>query len=90
MFIDGESFGGDDRDPDWTEFGSTPKAMRTIGLWPADAFDTLMYVLEERIAQESDPRRRRSLQQVRDGLIDVGKGVASGVLTAVMRAGIGV
>ena len=66
-------------------------ALQATGAWPSqDPFDELIRVLEERAAQSDDPDEAAKLRGWRGHLLDVGKGTASGVLTAAMRAAIGV
>lgn len=66
-------------------------ALQATGAWPShDPFDELIRVLEERAAQSDDPVEAAKLRGWRGHLIDVGKGTASGVLTAAMRATMGV
>lgn len=66
----------------------TPRAMRTLSVWPASAFEEAIRVLRDRIVQEGDPHRRRGFEQVHEGLLDLGDGPASDLITDFVRAGL--
>lgn len=66
-------------------------ALQATGAWPSqDPFDELIRVLEDRAAQTEDPDEAAKLRGWRGHLLDVGKSTASGVLSAAMRAAMGV
>lgn len=71
--------------------GVYEKGARIIGRWPPDdPFDALLEMLDARLAEEGlDEDTRTKLERFRGGLLDVGKNVAGGVLTALVRAGVG-
>lgn len=59
---------------------------RATGRWPSDdPFEAFTELLEKQIAQEDDPEQRSKLQAVLGAVIDVGKGTASGLLTAYLK-----
>jgi hypothetical protein len=60
------------------------------GVWPGDPYDELIGVLREAIAAEGDAERRSKLQRLLDATVDIGKGVASGLLVeGLKRAAMG-
>ena len=60
-------------------------ALRVVGVWPNDAYDELVATLERRIDDEPDPDRRGKLERLRDGVLDIGKSVATSVITEVVK-----
>ena len=64
-------------------------ALRVVGIWPSVAYDELLATLERRIEQEPDPDRRGKLERLRDGVLDVGKSVATSVITEVVKKSAG-
>ena len=70
-----------DGDTDFTEVSA--EALRIAGLWPdaGDAFDRLLWSLEERIA-EAPPDEKTKLAKVRDAIVGVGRDVAVEVIGA--------
>ena len=67
----------------------TEKGARAVGRWPSnDPYEALMAVLESRIVDpDIDATTRSRLVRFRDGLVDVGKGMVSGVLSTVLTTG---
>lgn len=62
------------------------RGRRAIGQWPSeDAYDSLVRMLQSRIAEESDPERRGRLQKLLGAVTDVGKDVDGNVLAAWFR-----
>lgn len=71
---------------DWMDLRLTGDGRRAVGQWPsADPGETLLRLLEERIATTADPDERSRLTKVLDALTDVGTGVISGVLSDLIR-----
>lgn len=63
-----------------------PKGVRAIGRWPsADPFESLVGVLEQRIREVDDPKEKERLQGLLTSLKDVGKGVATAILTELIK-----
>lgn len=60
-------------------------ALRVVGIWPNDAYDELLATLDRRIDDEADPNRRGKLERLRDGVLDMGKSVATSVITEVVK-----
>lgn len=67
------------------------RGARAIGQWPSDdPYDALIELLDRRINDDAtDAETRTKLQRLRGTLVDVGKGVAGGVLGSLIRAGLG-
>lgn len=85
--IDASTMGGEY----YMEIRPLKPALQATGAWPSqDPFDELIRVLEERAAHAEDPDEATKLRGWRTHLLDVGKGTASGILTAAMRAAMGV
>ena len=71
---------------DWIDLRLTGDGRRAVGQWPStDPGETLVRLLEERIATTADPDERSRLTKVLDALTDVGTGVISGVLSDLIR-----
>lgn len=68
---------------DWYFMGISAEALRIAGLWPdaGDAFDRLVWSLEERIAA-APPEEKGKLAKVRDAIVGVGRDVAVEVIGA--------
>lgn len=67
----------------------TEKGARAIGMWPSeDPYEALVALLESRIREETDEDQRSRLRKLRDSLREVGKGVAVGVLTELVKLGL--
>jgi hypothetical protein len=57
------------------------KGARAVNAWPPeDPYDALVTLLDRRLAEETNEERRGKLQKTRDVVLDVGKGVLTGVL----------
>jgi hypothetical protein len=66
------------------------KGSRAVGQWPSDdPYDALLSLIEQRLDDETDPETRTKLERLRATLLDVGKGVAGGILGSLIRAGLG-
>ncbi|MGY1845526.1 hypothetical protein [Modestobacter sp. SYSU DS0875] len=63
--------------------GVSAEALRIAGLWPdaGDAFDRLLWSLEERIA-EAPPEEKTKLAKVRDAIVGVGRDIGVEVIGA--------
>jgi hypothetical protein len=63
--------------------GVSAEALRVTGLWPdaGDAFDRLIWALEERIA-EAPPEQKSKLAKVRDAIVGVGRDVGVEIIGA--------
>ncbi len=69
-----------------------PKGRQAVGQWPSsDPAEAFLQLLAERIAEEPDPDERNRLEGVLDSAGQVGKGVLTGVITALVQqvAGLG-
>lgn len=81
-----------DNGPDQTAgprlFALTDKALQVVASWPSTtgeaAVQKLVAELDRRIEDEPDEARKGKLVKLRDGILDVGKDVAAGVLTKVL------
>jgi DNA-binding Lrp family transcriptional regulator len=81
-----ESFGGVPGAADLYSPSLREKGARAVNAWPPDdAYDALVTVLDRRLAEETDEDRRGKLQKTRDVVLDVGKGVLTGVLADLAR-----
>jgi hypothetical protein len=61
------------------------KGRRAIGQWPADPYAELVTVLKNRIDVETDAPRRGRLERLLDAIGEVGQGVATSVITDVVK-----
>ena len=61
------------------------RGLIATGVWPGDAYDELVARLTEAIEKESNPEQRSRLQRLLAAVGDVGKGVATSVLTDVIK-----
>ena len=63
-----------------------PRGRQAVGQWPsADPAEAFLELLTQRIATEDDPEDRGRLEKLRDSAGQVGKGVATSVLTAFVQ-----
>ena len=70
--------------------GLTEKGARAVGKWPPnDPYDLLLLLVEQRIATASSQEERSRWQRFRDGLVDVGKSGAGGLLVELTKAATG-
>lgn len=69
----------------------TEKGSQQVAGWPSrpgeDLYPALLAALEERIANAT-PGEQPRLEKLRDGIVAVGQGVVTGVLTDVARRGL--
>jgi hypothetical protein len=85
---------------DWSDYGGFDAAMirlrekgrRATGQWPsADPFEGLIALIETRLLDDTlDEPTKSKLRTFRAGLVDVGKGTATGLLTAYIRQAAGI
>jgi hypothetical protein len=60
---------------------------RAVGVWPSDdPYDGLVAVIEAKLIEESDPETKTKLRGLLGALGDVGKGTATALLTAYIKA----
>jgi len=75
----------------WTVIQLLEPALQQVAGWPGAADDQtaerLIQLVTERMEQTTDPEEKTKLRKLRDGLVDVGKGVMTGVLTDLARGG---
>jgi hypothetical protein len=80
--------GGPDQVDGFRLFALTDKALQLVAGWPSTtgeaALAKLVAELNERIGAEPDEEKKGKLVRLRDGVLDVGKEVAAGVLTKVL------
>lgn len=63
-----------------------PRGRQAVGQWPsADPAEAFLQVLAQRIATEDDPEERGRMQRWLDSARQVGAGVTTGVVTAVIQ-----
>ncbi len=63
-----------------------PKGRQAVGQWPStDPAEVFLQALAQRIAVEDDPEMRSRLEKLLDSAGQVGKGVATGIITAVVQ-----
>lgn len=63
-----------------------PKGRQAVGQWPSsNPAEAFLQVLAHRIAVEEDHEVRGRLEKLRDSAGHVGKGVAAGIITAVVQ-----
>ena len=75
---------------DLIEIRLLERGLRATGMWPSDPYEEFISVLSEAIAREPDADKRSRLQHVMDAVADVGKGVASGVITEIVKRAAGI
>lgn len=61
------------------------KGRRAVGQWPADAYDALLTVLQERIDAEPDPAERSKLERLLSAVAGMGRDVLVDVLGATIK-----
>ncbi len=63
-----------------------PRGRQLVRQWPSsDPAEVFLQALAQRIAVEDDPEVRSRLEKLRDSAGQVGKGVAAGIITAVVQ-----
>jgi hypothetical protein len=89
-YIDGQDVSGfGDAGFEMLDIRLLEPALRVVGIWPREPYDELLAVLERRIADESDEVRRGKLERLRDAIGSVGQGVATSVITEVVKRSVG-
>jgi hypothetical protein len=68
-----------------TEPRLAERGRRLLGQWPQDEYQSLLTIIEERIEATADPDERSRLVRFRDGLIGVGRDVATDILAAILK-----
>lgn len=61
------------------------RGRREIGQWPQDGYAAFVAVIEARLAASTNPVETGNLEKVRDGLIGMGRDVASALLVSVLK-----
>ena len=62
------------------------RGLRAVGEWPAeDRYDVLLQIIERHIETAATPAERTKYEQLRDGVIGVGRDVLTSVLSALAR-----
>ncbi len=80
--IDASTMGGFDA----LDLRLLPRGRQLVRQWPSsDPAEAFLQLLAERIAEEPDPEERNRLEGVRDSAGQVGKGVLTGVITALVQ-----
>ncbi len=63
-----------------------PQGRQVVGQWPSsDPAEAFLELLAQRIATEEDPEERGRLERLRDSTGEVGKGVLTGIVTALVQ-----
>lgn len=89
-FVTGRDDGDMSERFDWSDLRLLERGRRTVKQWPLDdPSETLVRLLDERIATTDDASERSRLEKIRDTVTDVGAGVLRGVLTDLLRTGMG-
>lgn len=62
------------------------RGLRAVGEWPSeDRYDVLLQIIERHIETAATPAERTKYEQLRDGVIGVGRDVLTSVLSALAR-----
>jgi hypothetical protein len=64
-------------------------ALRAVGTWPADPYVEFVAIIQRQIVLEHDPAQRGRLERLLAAVAEVGQGVATAVLTDVVKQTIG-
>jgi hypothetical protein len=75
---------------DLIEIRLLERGLRATGMWPSDPYDEFVRVLHEAIANEPDAEKKSRLERVLDAVTEVGKGVATGVITEIVKRAAGI
>lgn len=63
-----------------------PRGRQAVGQWPSsNPAEAFLQLLDQRIVVQDDPEERSRLEKLRDSAGQVGKGVATSVLTAFVQ-----
>jgi hypothetical protein len=81
----GQLLGGEQRSWVATFPGLREKGRRAVQQWPSDGLGSLVELIEQRIADATDPEERSKLERLRDGLLGVGQGVATSIISSWLR-----
>lgn len=82
--IDASSHSGDD----WLRLRLSERGRRAAGLWPSNELaDTLLAILDDRIADADDEEERSRWRQLRDSAGAVGQNVLGGILVEAAKRG---
>lgn len=65
------------------------RGLRATGVWPSDPYDQFVDAVNDAIENETDPAQRSRLQGLLDAMKDVGKGVATAVISDVVKRSTG-
>ena len=65
------------------------RGLRATGIWPSDPYEEFVDVVGDAIANESDPVKRTRLEGLLGSLNEVGKGVATSVITDLIKRSAG-
>lgn len=66
------------------------RGRRAVGQWPADDLrEVFVAILDDRIANSSDPEERSRLERLRDGAVSVGREVLISLLSSFARQAAG-